>query len=1015
VLLSRRVEATVPLVLLKYLLTPTAVMPTLGLLQLRRPWIKILVGSMLGLSQVGFASTTRETLYSFKGPEGAIPIAGLIQASDGNFYGTTDAGGVYGQGTIFKMSTNWIPTTLISFDGTNGSNPKAELLEATDGLFYGTTFGTATNSGTIFRLTANGRLTTLKTFGGTNGAGPMCQLIQASDGMFYGTTFSGGINTNGTVFRMTTNGVLNTLVFFTGTNGSAPAAGLVQAADGNFYGTTSGGGDNGHGTIFRMTPEGCLTTLVSFDYANGSDPRAALTIGDDGNFYGTTFAGGYYFGYDPGYGTIFRASPNGELTTLHVFGFGDRNPVAPLVKTSDGSFYGTTSTGTVQSHGIVEFPNAFRVTPTGRFSVLFEFQDTIDMGPTGGILRSRDQHYYGTTRGGGTNDKGTVYRIQSENFWIKASDGKWEEADAWSRGVRPNGTQSVGITNLGPTTISIDAETAARFPESLAAQDLLITGTNTLLLDHVGTNAPLRLLKNSRVGSPELTFTYGTTVVNLDSILLIGGPSSAGLSVDGSGQLFQDGGVIDIANTILFGGNIYVTNGLFRSRGNFELGAFFSGAVIHDGIFNQYGGTVDILLTICGGMYHLYGGNFIGAIHIGGECGAGAFTQDGGTNLAPGVSLSSYYYTHPSLKYSLNAGLLRTERIYVGYGGIFSQTAGDTVVTNEVIIEGAVTDHYPPPSPTAATLELTGGVLWAGSLILQGDSPEFVQSSGSTTISKSLQFRDAHYLRAFIGKFSLSNGTFACTDVVSEGGAVDMFQSGGSFVVSNTLSFAGYAGEFDSISTHRDPRFVRYEFSGGTLFAGNIEMNAEWIIGSASQAGRITNPGYFKLAGTLQVGDAVEQLGRFILASNSVIDLGPGDAKLSFANSSSEIWNPTAVLSVTNWSGSLHGGGKDRLKFGHHTVGLTASQLSQIRFINPANFQPGVYRAKTLPTGEVVPVFAPALTYSGAGTNLVFNWPGEFSLQTATDVSGPYQDVPAISPFTNNLAPAPQRFFRLRR
>ena len=242
---------------------------------------------------------------------------------------------------------------------------------------------------------------------------------------------------------------------------------------------------------------------------------------------------------------------------------------------------------------------------------------------------------------------------------------------------------------------------------------------------------------------------------------------------------------------------------------------------------------------------------------------------------------------------------------------------------------------------------------------------------------------------------------------------MDIFQSGGTFIVSNLFSFAGYAGKYDWYSTHRDARFVRYEFSSGTLYASNIELLAHWIIGSSTNAGRITNPGYFKLAGTLEVGNAVEQLGRFILASNAVIDLGNGNAKLSFANSRAETWNGAAILLVTNWGGLPGGGGDDQLKFGNDASGLTALQLSQIRFINPNGFAPGTYLAQMLATGEVVPVPRPSLSFSRTGTNLVFTWAGGFGLQTATNVNGPYEDVTAASPYTNNFRQTPERYFRL--
>src|SRR5579872_6715316 len=170
-------------------------------------------------------------------------------------------------------------TNLISFAKTAGSKPSAGLVQATDGNFYGTTeFGGARNYGTVFKMTPAGSLTTLASFGYTNGALPLAGLVQGTNGILYGTTSTGGAYTNqsgdgyGTIFQVTTNGVLATLLSFNNTNGAIPLAGLAQGADGNLYGTTQFGGTYNYGTVFKMTFGGALTTLVSFDNTNGAYP-----------------------------------------------------------------------------------------------------------------------------------------------------------------------------------------------------------------------------------------------------------------------------------------------------------------------------------------------------------------------------------------------------------------------------------------------------------------------------------------------------------------------------------------------------------------------------------------------------------------------------------------------------------------------------------------------------------------------------------------------------------------------
>jgi hypothetical protein len=166
----------------------------------------------------------------------------------------------------------------------------------------------------------------------------------------------------------------------------------------------------------------------------------------------------------------------------------------------------------------------------------------------------------------------------------------------------------------------------------------------------------------------------------------------------------------------------------------------------------------------------------------------------------------------------------------------------------------------------------------------------------------------------------------------------------------------------------------------------------------------------------LQIGNAAEQLGRFILASNATVDLAGSASRLSFANSSGEAWAGGVMLVISNWNGNASGGGAEQLKFGTSQSGLTAAQLSQIRFSIGTNF----YSAKILSTGEVVPdslitAAGASIAYSRQGNNLVLTWPSGWSLQSATNVLGPYSDVQgATSPYTVDTTLAPQQFFRLR-
>ena len=148
---------------------------------------------------------TLKTIYSFPSsgsPEGYLPNTHLIQGSDGYLYGTTPEGGADGYGTVFKMTLTGTITVLHSFTGTttDGSAPLTGLVQATDGNFYGTAYA----PGTIYKITSGGTLTTLHTFTGstTDGLYPYTDLIQASDGNLYGATETGGQNGEGTIYRL---------------------------------------------------------------------------------------------------------------------------------------------------------------------------------------------------------------------------------------------------------------------------------------------------------------------------------------------------------------------------------------------------------------------------------------------------------------------------------------------------------------------------------------------------------------------------------------------------------------------------------------------------------------------------------------------------------------------------------------------------------------------------------------------------------------------------------------------
>jgi uncharacterized repeat protein (TIGR03803 family) len=319
---------------------------------------------------------------------------------------------------------------VMAFTSSNaGATIPTGLTQAPNGNLAGVTEVGGTHIfGTAYQITPAGRELGSYNFCSladcADGEEPYGQLLLASDGNLYGSTTGGGNSVGGgTIFKITPEGQLTTIYDFCSlancADGYNVAAPLVEGRNGNLYGATRYGGSGKHcvfnvggcGTIFELTTSGVLTTLYDLcskpACSDGYSPF--LTLGTDGNLYGVT--SGAFSNYD----TFFRLTPSGYFDILHEFnGATDGFDPQGIIEGSDGNFYGTTAIGGANGGGTV-----FQIVPPGTLTTLHAF--CIDSScsdgykPQAGLIQASDGNFYGTTQQGGTTDSnsGTIFQITS--------------------------------------------------------------------------------------------------------------------------------------------------------------------------------------------------------------------------------------------------------------------------------------------------------------------------------------------------------------------------------------------------------------------------------------------------------------------------------------------------------------------------------------------------------------------------------------------------------------------------
>jgi uncharacterized repeat protein (TIGR03803 family) len=390
-------------------------------------------------------SSGHETvLYSFTGgTDGGYPYLGLVQDFTGNLYGTTVAGGTYGQGVIFRLDRRGHETVLYMFTGgADGGSPNNVILDLF-GNIYGTTYsGGADGAGVVFKLDRRGNETVLYSFtGGVDGAYPFYGVTEDFFGNLYGTTANGGTSGAGVVFKLDQRGNETVLYNFTGgADGGYPSAGVTLDLYGNLYGATPYGGSAGSGVVFKVDAHNHESVLYNFSGGtDGAYPFAGVILDWAGNLYSDTAGGG-----NAGFGTVFKLNPMGQETVLYGFPASDgANPQAGVVEDSLGNLYGTTNGGGSHAAGTL-----FKISAAGQYSPLYNFTGGNDgSNPFGGVILGSDGNLYGAAGGAGQYNAGLLYRMDlfgNETVLYSFTGG----AD----GAYPNGVIRDSSGNLYGTT-----------------------------------------------------------------------------------------------------------------------------------------------------------------------------------------------------------------------------------------------------------------------------------------------------------------------------------------------------------------------------------------------------------------------------------------------------------------------------------------------------------------------------------------------------------------------------------
>ena len=647
------------------------------------------------------------------------------------------------------------------------------------------------------------------------------------------------------------------------------------------------------------------------------------------------------------------------------------------------------------------------------------------------------------------------------NSWTSPSSGNWHDS-SWSLGVLPNSSQSdIMITNSGWKAVAINRTSALNYPDSLNIRRLTVSSPvdsfNTFMLNFSGREWPLRVAESFYLGTNSVfrildsglhvgnLFTIDGTVIHTDFSEVSAPLLYVGNNVERGADYNLTNGTLTVSNRLFVGANSY---GIVRQYGGsnrvaeFRLG--YGNYQLHGGnltanalkmgsqfsLFDQYDGSVSITNTLVigendgsfnppfniTGRYTLSNGTLrVPSIRVGTHKdsseyggGEGAFVQYGGSNVTDSLYLGARGTANTfHINYTLGGGTLLSSATTLaeGHDVSFSHSGGLHIVNGRLNVRGLwdplSTDNRGPQYG-----------LWPGATLkshsLDVAQGLFFQVGGSNEVAGDLLVAAGAHIPT---EYILRSGVITSSNTVVRGGYYgERFRhEDGDHVVRGVLDMLGFYAESNI-----------YDFSGGRLVAPHISLYhcAFNHLGN----GVVSNSSSVTMSGGrwAEYNDGTINLGTLRLESgvvgyDSIITLYGNVITFRFLSSAAIPWSPDGRLLIPSWRGSTSGGGNHQIIFGTSAIGLTAQQLSQIRFRNPAGFPPGDYPARILATGEIVPTPQLPVMFTRDGSRMVLEWPAGYTLQSATNVSGPFTDINTASPYEIQTGTEGQRYFRLRR